>query len=220
MANLAVTNTLSNGATILASEHNTNYSDIVTYINNRNTGSSTWDAISVLSSSVVPLVINNSTGTQDIARFQDNGSNVVQVFDGGIITFASQSGARAYRNTSTLSLSGDTKVEFNAETFDLQSEFDASTNFRFTATKDGKYFVSSTLHIDSPASAPVIHIYVNGSSFVKSTSPGTTTNIAHSISHVLNLTATDYVEIFVNAGASGSVTNGSDTSYVSIHKIA
>lgn len=219
MTALAVTNTLSNGATILASEHNTNYSDIVTYVNNRNSGSATWDAISVASSSTVPLVINNSTGTQDIARFQDNGSNVFQVLDGGIINMASQSAARAYRNTSTQSLSGATKIEFNAESYDVKSEFDSSTNYRFTATTTGKYVVTATVNITTPSIAPTIHIYVNGASVAFSTALGTTSGVSHSIFGIHALTATDYVEIFVSAGTA-TLVNGADTSYVAIHKVA
>lgn len=220
MTALAVTNTLANGATILASEHNTNYSDIVTYVNNRNSGSATWDALSVSSASSVPLVINNSSGTQDIIRLQDNGSNVFQIVDGGIINSPNQSSARAYRNSSTQSLSGDTKVQFNAESYDVQSEFDSSTNYRFTATKDGKYFVSAVLKIASPASAPLISIYVDGSSVLSSQALDTTTNISHAISGVLSLSASSYIEIFVNAGASGDITNGSAVSFVCIHKVA
>ncbi len=220
MSSLAVTNTLVNGSTVLAAEHNTNYSDIVTYINNRNAGSSSWDAVSTSSATAIPLIADNSTGTQDIARFQDNGTNVLQIINGGIVNMASQSSARAFRNTSTQSLSGSTKVQFNAETYDVQSEFDSVTNFRFTATQTGKYIVSATVHIGSPASAPKISIFKNGSSFTFTTAIDTTSAVGHNVISLVNLTATDYVEIFVDAGASGTITNGSDTSYISIHKVA
>src|SRR3990167_2986543 len=85
MASLSVTNTFSSGATITASGHNQNFSDIVNYVNNRNSGSSTWDAVSSSSTSNVPLVCNNSTGTQNIANFQDNGSNVFSIADGSVV---------------------------------------------------------------------------------------------------------------------------------------
>ena len=220
MTALAVTNTLSNAATILASEHNTNYSDIVNYINNRNSGSATWDACSISSSSNVPLVVNNSTGTQDIARFQDNGTNVLQIVDGGIINMASQSSARAYRNTSTQSLSGATKIQFNAETYDIKSEFDPSTNYRFTATATGVYVVLATINITSPASNPAVSIYKNGSAFASSTGNSAASGFSYSVFGILQLSATDYVEIYVNSGASGTVVNGEALTYVAIHKLA
>lgn len=220
MASLAITNTLSNGATILASEHNTNNSDITTYVNNRNSGSATWDAVSVANATSVPLVVNNSSGTQDIFRAQDNGSDVFVVSDGGYVTMGSQSGCRVYRDSSTQALAGATKVQFNAETYDVKSEFDSATNYRFTATKTGYYIVTATVNITTPASAPIVLIYKNGSAFVSSAAIGTTTAVSHPITAILSLTATDYVEIFANAGASGTLVNGSDTSFLAIHKVA
>lgn len=220
MATLSVTNTLSNGATILASDHNTNYSDIVTYINNRNSGSATWDAFSASSSSVVPVVINNSTGTQDIFRAQDNGSNVFVIANGGAITAASQSAARAYRNTSTQSISATTitKVQFNAETYDTQGEFDSATNYRFTAAKDGKYLITSTLSVGSLGTIN-IYIYKNGSS-VAQHDDAIAANNSISISDVISLSATDYLEINIQSSGINTVVNGSGTSYVAVHKVA
>lgn len=63
MASLAVTNTFSAGATIIASQHNTNFSDIVNYINNRNSGSTKWDGIST---SGALAVDGNSTLTGSV----------------------------------------------------------------------------------------------------------------------------------------------------------
>lgn len=53
MASLAVTNTFIDGATITAAGFNTNYSDIVSYINNRNSGGTAWDALSITGSTVL-----------------------------------------------------------------------------------------------------------------------------------------------------------------------
>lgn len=220
MTTLAVTNTLSNGATIQASEHNTNYSDIVTYINNRNSGSSTWDAFSTSSATNVPFIANNSTGTQDIARFQDNGTNVLLIENGGYVSMASQSGCRVFRNTSSQSLTNSTKVQFNGETYDTQSEFDSATNYRFTATKDGIYYISAVVNITSPASAPQLDIFKNGSTIATYKAFNSGSGISHVIAHVTSLVATDYIEIFVNAGASGTLVSGSGTSFLSIQKLA
>lgn len=83
MANLSVTNTFSNGTVADASQVNTNYSDIVNFVNNRNTAITNWDGLSVSTASRVPAVFNNSSGANDIAQFQDNGSNFLRVTDGG-----------------------------------------------------------------------------------------------------------------------------------------
>lgn len=106
MTALAVTNTFTTGATITASGHNANFSDIVTYVNNRNSGSSTWDAVYATSASIVPLIANNSTGSVNIANFQDNGTNVMTVADGGAVTITATAGGTSIplivdNNTST-----------------------------------------------------------------------------------------------------------------------
>lgn len=220
MSTLAVTNTLVDGATVQASEHNTNYSDIVTYINNRNSGAATWDAVSTGSATNIPLVVNNQTGTQDIARFQDNGTNALQIVNGGIVNMPLQSAARAYRNTSAQALSGNTKVQFNAESYDVQSEFDSSTNYVFTATADGVYLITTTLNITSPASAPVVAIYVDAGAVASYTAPDTTSAVSHTLSTIQQLTAAQTISVYANAGASGNVANGSGTSFVAIHKVA
>lgn len=228
MSTLAVTNTFSNGATVQASEHNTNYSDIVSYINNRNSASSTWDACSVLSASSVPLIADNSSGTSDIVQFKDNGTTVFQVLDGGYVTTVNQSAARAFRATSnqTFTDNASTKVQFNSETFDVKGEFDSTTNFRFTATVAGKYIVTSGLQITTGASATIsdISIFKNGSVFSTrrfNVQGSTTESIA--MSDILSLAATDFVEIFGNFNSTATNTTvnfGSDLSWVSIHKIA
>lgn len=83
MASVAVTNTFVAATTAVASEVNTNFSDLVNYINNRNSGSTSWDAIYTLSASTIPLIADNSSGTQAICSLRDNGSTVFTVVDGG-----------------------------------------------------------------------------------------------------------------------------------------
>lgn len=66
MASLAVTNTLAAGQTISASPLNTNFSDIVTYINNRNSASATWDAWKVSANTSNPAEIKSSAATCEL----------------------------------------------------------------------------------------------------------------------------------------------------------
>lgn len=83
MANVAVTNTFTNGTTADASQVNTNFSDLVNFVNNRNTAVTSWDGFSVATASAVPAVIDNLTGANDVVRFKDNGSIVLSVSDNG-----------------------------------------------------------------------------------------------------------------------------------------
>lgn len=83
MSSVSVTNTFVANTTAVAAQVNTNFSDLVNYINNRNSGSATWDVVSVLSASDIPLIADNSSGTQAICSLRDNGSTVFTVIDGG-----------------------------------------------------------------------------------------------------------------------------------------
>jgi hypothetical protein len=65
-----------------------------------------------------------------------------------------------------------TKIQFNSEVFDTNSCYDNSTNYRFTPTVAGKYFVFSTLGSDTVSGANLdqisLFIYKNGSSISQS----------------------------------------------------
>ena len=62
--------------------------------------------------------------------------------------------SRAYRNTTNQAISDDswTKVQLNAESFDIGGEFDSTTNYRFTATTTGYYLVCGQIKITNSAS--------------------------------------------------------------------
>jgi len=69
---------------------------------------------------------------------------------------------RAYRGTSRQSLSNgvQTKVQFNAESFDTNSCFDSTTNYRFTPTSAGYYQVTVSLQVSYSTRT---QIFVNSS---------------------------------------------------------
>jgi len=115
-----------------------------------------------------------------------------------------------------------TKVAFNSETFDTDGKYDNSTNYRFTPTIAGKYFVYSQINGysggDSDLVTITLQIRKNGSvtrfSFVETSSNPTKT-------HTLNCSATvvlddnDYVEIFASIDGSsggGEVIQGTSNS--------
>jgi len=100
------------------------------------------------------------------------------------------------------------KVQFNTETWDVHSEYDNTTNYRFTANSNGYYkidvsfrFATATWNIGTFI---FIAIYVNG---VQYSIPFwlTVVNTAydnHMITcfEMVNLSADDYVEIYVYQG--------------------
>jgi hypothetical protein len=100
-----------------------------------------------------------------------------------------------------------TKVQFNSERFDTNSAYDPTTNYRFTVPsgQGGKYFFSSILII-SDAGAQNIDacdyaFYINGAQNLYSSyilvSSETALNV--SVNGFFNLSAGDYVEMFIYA---------------------
>ena len=81
----SVTNTLANGNTVDGPQLNTNFSDLITYVSNRNDGSAVWDRVLVTNSSSVPLIVNQTGISANIANFQNNGTNYVQITNAGDI---------------------------------------------------------------------------------------------------------------------------------------
>ena len=76
----------------------------------------------------------------------------------------------AYRNYSdggyqSIPNNSFTKCAFNAEYWDTASEFDPSTNYRWTAGTAGKYVIGTNIIIDNLAdgAALLVSIYKNGS---------------------------------------------------------
>ena len=110
-----------------------------------------------------------------------------------------------------------TKLTMNTETFDTDSMYDASTNYRFTPTVAGKYFVYLMAGMYSETSNKMnvanVAIYKNGSSYKMT---NTTFNSGSDIANEHNAVVTaiidfngssDYVEPYVRS----NVTSGTST---------
>ena len=96
------------------------------------------------------------------------------------------------------------KVNFDTEIFDSDGCYDNATNYRFTPTVAGKYFVYSTLMMDGRSNANLnvanIQIHKNGSIY-KELQYYFITNYIRQISTATNAIidmngSTDYIEIY------------------------
>jgi hypothetical protein len=116
---------------------------------------------------------------------------------------------RAFRNTSTQSVTGGawTKVQLNGETFDTDSCFDSTTNYRFTPNVAGYYSLTGSI-LGETQSATTQYtqsaIYKNGTEAALGIRNMAFNDDAYSVVHdliYLNGT-TDYVELygFITAG--------------------
>jgi len=96
------------------------------------------------------------------------------------------------------------KAEINTELFDTNSCYDNATNYRFTPTVAGKYFVYCTLETDGGSGTNLngayVYIYKNGSSYMWSQADFYNNQIrAESIyiSTTIDMNGTtDYLEVY------------------------
>ena len=113
-----------------------------------------------------------------------------------------------------------TKVQFNSEVFDTDNCYDNSTNYRFTPTVAGKYYVYSYIvggagggNADNKDTK--IHIYKNGSqhkSLHNLTNTGYENEIDMSIHNIIDMNgSSDYLEIF---GQVNSVANSGSNDFM------
>lgn len=205
MSELQVSNSFTDGDVVSATNFNTNYSDIVTYVNNRNSAASTWDSFYVTHATTVPLIANNSTGTQSILQLKDNGTTVYEVFDGGVITQSGQIYGRATK-TSDQTITGlsDQKVTFESAS-QVGSTFSTSTS-RFTCATNGKYLLTVVVVHEHPGliinpTSPPFYITKNGSQTYSQVnvypgSIGATIISSFIYVDIVSLVAGDYFEVY------------------------
>ena len=108
----------------------------------------------------------------------------------------------AYQTAPTQSISAatQTKVILNTEDFDTNSNFDSTTNYRFTPTIAGYYQIGGQVMFNGVATGrTTITVYKNGVAFRTGSAVPTngSNNVANSISCLVFLNgSTDYIELY------------------------
>jgi hypothetical protein len=157
----------------------------------------------------------------------DGGDNAIMTSDGsGALTLNNaalkNTPAFAAKMSASQSISNDTstKIAYNAEVYDTDSAYDHSSNYRFTVPsgKDGKYFIGASIRSGSITDQKKItmNLFVNGSEVqehyaqVASSSGGEQYTIG--VFKTFDLSAGDYIEVFVLHQSGGAVTFSSSSS--------
>jgi len=172
------------------------------------------------------IVSTEESEDEDHVRMDVAGVEAFDLDSDGILTLDKNSGARAYPGGTTVDISTATltKIELATETYDIQGEFDSSTNYRFTATVAGYYLAIGALryHQMIDEKSYTIRLYVNGSlvsigDLVAANGGGQGVYI----SDIVYLAVNDYVELYTwhNAGVTRSMRKESYYTYLSIAKI-
>ncbi len=114
--------------------------------------------------------IDTISGSTNLTIGSTNSSTVT--FENGSPTGHMYPAFEAYLSSDqSLTDATTTKVQFNTEIFDTDSAYDNSTNYRFTPTVAGKYYVSSGLKLEAGSDViqnVTLFIYKNGSSYKRS----------------------------------------------------
>ena len=132
-------------------------------------------------------------------------SGILPVAYGGTGLSAGSPAFSAYANATQSITSGvPTKVAINAELFDTNSNFDSTTNYRFTPTVEGYYQVNGTVRngaAGANATQATASIYKNGSVYARGTdlvfSASSMSNLSCTVNEVVYMNGTtDYVELY------------------------
>ena len=138
---------------------------------------------------------------------------------GASITVASTAAPAfsAYRNTDqSISTATWTKVQLASEVFDTNSNFDSSTNYRFTPTIAGYYQINGTIRIRGTAGdGKICGIYKNGTyyaildSYIVSTEYFSVT-----VNALISMNgSTDYLELYGYTSGTNTTFQGAGTLY-------
>ena len=168
--------------------------------------------------------------------------DAIDISSGGIVNFTQTPTLVAKRLTNTPSfeayLSGDvslndltnTKVPFNTEVFDSDGKYDNSSNYRFTPTIAGKYFVFANVGVKESTFTIQQHnvqLALNGSDYrtvQMYVQPSEVAIHSNYISAIMDLDGDDYVEIFTTVRMSGSaspfISDDSKVTYFGAYKLA
>ena len=120
-----------------------------------------------------------------------------------------------YRSGSAQNVSNatNTKVQYNAELFDTNNCYDNTTNFRFTPTTAGKYYIFHNVGYGRDTSnvwyAGYVYIYKNGINVaVQQISTSSNQNYwTQTVSTIVDMNGTTYyVEAFVKIGVDAGIT--------------
>lgn len=135
--------------------------------------------------------------------------------NGTLNLIATQPAFRAYRTGSDLSISSGvyTKVPFNTESYDTNSNFDSTTNYRFTPTVAGYYQLNATVLGVGAAGAMVLAIYFNGANANLVDDPMPSQGyVTRNINDIYYFNgSTDYAEVYILIGGStAKISNGSN----------
>jgi hypothetical protein len=164
-------------------------------------------------SKILVDTIDTRSGTSNITIGSSNASQITLKSGATLTNFPANTPNFFANKTNdqTISSGSATKVEFNTEEFDSDGAF-ASDRFTVPSGQAGKYFFYTTCHFtgSTDQSYHIVEFFKNGSVAARSVNRFSgTPSLSESLSIILDLSASDYVEVYVkqNSG-SGQILRG------------
>ena len=115
----------------------------------------------------------------------------------------------AYRSANQSINNGTfTKVQVDTEEFDTASNYDNSTNYRFTPTVSGYYQINAEVKMAASSATLLVSIYKNGAEAKRGNQSGlaASSGQAASVSCLIYLNgSTDYIELYVLQSSGGAL---------------
>lgn len=147
--------------------------------------------------------------------------------DAGVLTYAKQSAARAYKAAAqTIPNATWTLVDLDTTSFDIQEEFNTTTH-RFITKKAGVYLIVGSMHwYNTQVVADKLYgvlIRKNGSSIIETLLTSSVIEfLATTCTDIVQLAVDDYLElnVFQRSGASKNVSGTEQYTHMSVSKIA
>ena len=119
----------------------------------------------------------------------------------------------------TISNNTDTKVQLDTEMIDTDNTFDSSTNYRWSPSVAGKYYITGTVSININSAGKYLQakIYKNGSmiSYQQGIAEGTNATYTVTVDVIDDNDGDDYYELYIrqNTGGNSSLNSNADALY-------
>jgi hypothetical protein len=161
------------------------------------------------------LVLQTNSGTTALTI--DTSQNVA--FAKGFTVGATAAPAFSVYSTANQATAtvSTTKIQLNTKIFDTNTNFDATTNYRFTPTVAGYYQISGAVTYTSPTNnyGSSAILYKNGSNYAWGTTVATAQMYASAqVSALIYCNgSTDYIELYVYNGSPASQTTNGNSIY-------
>lgn len=171
------------------------------------------DVAAVLASDVV-----------ETAKIKDLNVTTAKIADGAVTPakWANPYKFSAYLSSNTAIASATQKIALGSELFDTNSDFDSTTNYRYTAPVDGFYQIDAQAGIATSGmgtnESAALALYKNGSLLLRSeqvNGSGDAFRLPRPrLSGLIQLSASDYLELYViMGGVYRDITGGSSITY-------